>query len=250
VPGEHLAGTIYDPASGVDLEVWHFQDDAVSGDVTINPFITWNDDYPESPYVEQGQSYPDEWRDENYILVSPLCTGTGYVDGPGPSAEHPEGIADFSKDLAFALYTKEQKDCMQEAGIDVSDPAEYAEFVEAGKPTCWCYPTQCEGDTDGKTEGGIALGYFHVGAIDIGVLAGAWMVTEPTKGPGITTVNVGGIPGACANFDHAKEGGIALGYFHVGAIDIGILAGNWMVTEPTKGPGIAKTCVPGNRTAP
>jgi hypothetical protein len=153
--------------------------------------------------------------------------------------------------LPLALtFTGEILDCMQEAGIDVSDPAEYAEFVAAGKPECWCYPTQCEGDADGKKEGGLALGYYHVGTIDIGVVAGAWLVKEPTKGPGITTVDVGGIPGACADFDHTKEGGLALGYYRVGTLDIGILAGNWLVKEPTKGPGIATTCVPGNRTAP
>ena len=145
-------------------------------------------------------------------------------------------------------------DCMVDAGIDVSDPALYAEFIAAGSPKCWCYPTQCQGDTDGYTEGGAALGFYHVGSVDIGVLAGAWRVTEPTKGPGITTVTIstvnGPVKGACADFDHALEGGAALGFYRVGSLDIGILAGNWRITEPTKGPGIAKTCLPGNRTAP
>ena len=127
---------------------------------------------------------------------------------------------------------------------------DYDEWIAAGMPECWCYPTQCQGDADGKTEGGGVLGIWHVGTIDVGVLAGAWLVKEPTKGPGITSVVVGGIPGVCADFDHTAEGGGILGSWRVGTIDVGILAGNWLVKEPTKGPGIAKTCLPGNVTPP
>jgi hypothetical protein len=177
------------------------------------------------------------YNDDAVRIFDPIAPVVGSMYNFG---EPIEDLSGDSWDMAFELSTEE---CY--AGMP-----DYSEWVAAGKPPCWCYPTQCEGDADGKTEGGGILGTFHVGTIDIGVVAGAWKVTEPTKGPGITTVNIGGIPGACGDFDHATEGGGILGTFRVGSIDIGILAVNWKVTEPTKGPGIAKTCVPGNLMPP
>ena len=81
-PGEHVQGIIVDP-DGNDVEVWHFQDDAVQGPV----YIAINS--PGTP--------------EEYI----------YVDQPAPFApkhyrpgyDGPTEIGEFSKDLAFALYT-------------------------------------------------------------------------------------------------------------------------------------------------
>jgi len=130
VPGEH-ATTFIDPISGSDVDVWHFQDDAVEGDVlTIDTINPPDPAYPERPAVFQGQGYPDEWRDKNYLYLG--CGGSG-VDGP-------EGIEQFSKDLAFELYTND--DCFPSTHPD------YANWVEVGKPGCWCYPLQCHGDAD------------------------------------------------------------------------------------------------------
>jgi len=80
VPGEFLAGTV--PAAGVVLPVFHFQDDAVTGLVSI--FIDPAD--PLSPRIDQSEFAPTHY-------VAPL-------DGP-------DLIAQFSKDLAFELYTKQ-----------------------------------------------------------------------------------------------------------------------------------------------
>ena len=258
VPGEHLAGTIYDPCSGADLEVWHFQDDAVSGEVFIDPYNNPFPEYPESPYVFQDQD-PATWQAEHYVYTWPLCTGTG-VDGPGPEGE---GIDTFSKDLAFELYTKEQ-DCMQEAGIDISDPVRYAAFLEAGSPECWCEGKQCHGDADGNAEGTSKTGYYAVGGGDLDTLMAGWVILEPTFGTGIAGVlDINGILAACANFDNdavadplvpgsgtfpgGKEGTSKTGYYHVGGGDLNILMAYWVILEPTFGGGVAADCVPNNR---
>lgn len=76
LPGEFNQG----PFFGND--VWHFQDDAVTGVVAIDPFST-----------PDGQIMPrilqDRYRPTSYL---------DFADGP-------RGISRFSKDLAFELYT-------------------------------------------------------------------------------------------------------------------------------------------------
>ena len=111
-------------------------------------------------------------------------------------------------------------------------------WYDVGKPVCWCYARQCRGDSDGNFVGNPMTGYHYVGIIDIGVLAAAWKVMEPAKGPGIQSIIHNGIPGACADHAHNKVGNPITGYHYVGIDDIGILAGNWKIKEPVKGPGV------------
>ena len=83
IPGEVDEQPTVDPM--YPTEVWHFQDDAVSADtffgVDINGVLTLTQDN----YVRQD--YVDD------------------LDGPGPIAGVHGGIGQFSKDLAFELYT-------------------------------------------------------------------------------------------------------------------------------------------------
>jgi hypothetical protein len=75
VPGERIVGGI------AGKPIWHFQDDAVTGRVNVNHLIPMGEIMPR---VEQGEFEPTRY-----------ITG---VDGPPP-------IGEFSKDLAFELYT-------------------------------------------------------------------------------------------------------------------------------------------------
>ena len=81
VPGERIIGTVTDPDKGFSSPVWHFQDDAVSGLINVFPDPTM----PHMPTVEQLTYAP-----ENYI----------------PPWDGPSIIGQFSKDLAFELYTQ------------------------------------------------------------------------------------------------------------------------------------------------
>jgi len=80
VPGETQVGSI-GPAPG-GVPIYHFQDDAVTGNVFVNTQLTPMGEV--MPFVEQGGFQP-----RRYL---------GLADGPPL-------IADFSKDLAFELYT-------------------------------------------------------------------------------------------------------------------------------------------------
>ncbi len=97
VPGESIIGSVVDPA-GVTWPVWHFQDDAVSGDVFIDDRSVTD---PLCPLVFQG-NYIDEYY--VHLFTNGRCFGVGGVDGP-------VGIEEFSKDLAFELLTELPQGC-------------------------------------------------------------------------------------------------------------------------------------------
>jgi hypothetical protein len=82
-PGEHnpAGSPIVDPAKNFTSPVWHFQDDAVTGPITVTP----NPAAPTMPDIVQ-----ETWQPQNYLFP---------WDGP-------EDIRSFSKDLAFELYTR------------------------------------------------------------------------------------------------------------------------------------------------
>ncbi|MCC7084803.1 MAG: PEP-CTERM sorting domain-containing protein [Pirellulales bacterium] len=80
-PGEGIIGSVINP-NGTSDPVWHFQDDAVSGLVFVNANAT-------GVQIQQTGYKP-----ENYIAIA----GAPPIDGP-------PGIENFSKDLAFELYT-------------------------------------------------------------------------------------------------------------------------------------------------
>lgn len=82
VPGEHIepGGPVIDPTKGFTSPVWHFQDDAVSGGILVFP----NPTMPIMPDIQQ-----DGWTPHNYL----------------PPWDGPSIIGQYSKDLAFELYT-------------------------------------------------------------------------------------------------------------------------------------------------
>jgi hypothetical protein len=75
VPGEHHFDTMF------GTPVWHFQDDAVTGRIAVNVAGPMG---PVMPVIDQS-----EYRPTRYL----------------PLADGPQQIAEFSKDLAFELYT-------------------------------------------------------------------------------------------------------------------------------------------------
>ena len=81
VPGERDERPLIDPT--YPTPVWHFQDDAVTGAIELYP----------GPQMDVIQT---QFAPKNYM---------DGADGPGPIAGAVGGIGQFSKDLAFELYT-------------------------------------------------------------------------------------------------------------------------------------------------
>jgi hypothetical protein len=80
VPGEHIDGFLGPVPGGTP--VWHFQDDAVTGQIVVNHLSTSAGQI--SPVIDQAGYQPTR-----YLAI----------------ADGPPGIGEFSKDLAFELYT-------------------------------------------------------------------------------------------------------------------------------------------------
>jgi len=78
-PGEHIQGFL--PAAGGDIPIWHFQDDSVNGFVQVTPSDMG------------GLQMPD--------VVQDVLGPQHYL----PPWDGPSLIAQYSKDLAFELYT-------------------------------------------------------------------------------------------------------------------------------------------------
>jgi len=94
MPGERRVGTL-DPMGTPDdptddIPIYHFQDNAVSGDVANIQ------DWPDDPCL----LHMDQ---DHYVSTNPSLAPEHYVDG----VDGPDGISEYSKDLAFALYTPE-----------------------------------------------------------------------------------------------------------------------------------------------
>ena len=201
------------------------------------------------------------------VLSSPVST-SGTV---GANALRGGVIDENGVEMTIAgdstwTITVEEGDCMQEAGIDISDPVRYTHFLAAGSPECWCEPRQCHGDADNALIGtSTKTGYYAVGGPDLDVLLGGWGVLEPPDDIGIAAVpDIAGTKAACANFDNdavadplvpgsgTLPGGrigtsTKTGYYYVGGGDLDILLAYWGILEPPDDVGVPGDCVPGNR---
>ena len=63
--------------------------------------------------------------------------------------------------------------------------ADYAEWVDAGSPDCWCYPRQGCADFDHAKVGSPFTGYYRVSQADLDILIATWQVKESPQGPGV-----------------------------------------------------------------
>ena len=116
IPGEDVQGWL-DPGTPDfpedDIPIWHFQDDAVSGSIENVAVVDPTAEHPDV-HVHMDQ---DHWVQEVPSLIDEHYWG--YIDGP-------EEIAQYSKDLAFELFTLpdislEPGDCDGDGDIDWDD---------------------------------------------------------------------------------------------------------------------------------
>jgi alpha-tubulin suppressor-like RCC1 family protein len=92
------------------------------------------------------------------------------------------------------------------------DPNDYAEWVEVGRPNCWMWDYQCDGDADGINSG--VPFYYRVYTGDMALIIANWM-----KKAGDQTLN------ACADIDHISSG--APFYYRVYTGDVAKVIANW-----------------------
>jgi hypothetical protein len=105
---------------------------------------------------------------------------------------------------------------------------DYAEWVAAGKPECWCYPRQCHGDANGTQEY-VKPSWYYVYNQDLSVLIGSWK--KATTDPAFN---------GCADFSRTAEY-VKPSWYRVYNNDLTILITNWKSNPPAD-------CLPGNKT--
>jgi hypothetical protein len=99
-----------------------------------------------------------------------------------------------------------------------SDNPDYADWVEYGKPKCWCNSAvdpeatgdyQCDGDADGATEGILK---YRVALNDLNMIIANWKKRMSAN------------PDPCADIDHKSEGILK---YRVALNDLNIIIANW-----------------------
>jgi parallel beta-helix repeat protein len=100
--------------------------------------------------------------------------------------------------------------------ISVEHP-DYDQWVDVGKPLCWCYRRQCHGDTDCKSQG---KQKYWVSTDDLDILIAAW--SKPFAE--IEGQTLYGLDLVCADFDHKAQGKRK---YRVSTNDLDILIANW-----------------------
>ncbi|MBN1765782.1 MAG: hypothetical protein JW860_11030 [Sedimentisphaerales bacterium] len=169
---------------------------------------------------------------EIYPGETDLVPGTHFIVTAG------DADLSYGQSYEINLYADDWETILDTVTVNIADcfdsgHPDYDYWVAAGRPDCFCYTHQCQGDADGQLHGNEKTGYYRVGAPDLTLLINGWRVLEPTKGPGLI-----GTPEICADFARDLQGGTKTGYYRVGSNDLTILLTNWRVTEPTKGPGL------------
>ena len=103
-----------------------------------------------------------------------------------------------------------------------SGHVDYADWVEVGRPDCWCYPRQCHGDADNTGDGSGGANEKWVILNDLTILTAGWQKkrTETADKPFSEYI--------CADFDHTHDGGATENVRKwVILNDLTILTSNW-----------------------
>jgi len=131
---------------------------------------------------------------------------------------------------------------MLNPGCFPSDHDDYAQWIKAGKPDCWCDPKQCYGDADLMGEVTKA-GSWQVSSTDLSLLSDGWQRPDG-QDAGVYTWE----QWRCADFDHVEEV-TKSGTWRVGFEDLNILSWNWQddnhinPPDPNYGPLNRSDCV-------
>jgi hypothetical protein len=92
----------------------------------------------------------------------------------------------------------------------------YNNWVNGGKPDCWCYQFQQLGDCDGKEQGS-GMTRNRIGSVDLSLFSMCY---------GKKRTQINGTPCMCADLDH-RDQGIGPALKAVSSVDLAILASNY-----------------------
>jgi len=180
--------------------------------------------------IEMGSLYPSSGVGKPssagsivaFTVDTVPCTATIAANSArgGVVMENPDQVITTGLPQTIAI-TAPSTDCYP------NTKADYALWVTYGKPTCWCFPRQCHGDADGKTESPDGKTSYHVAFNDLNILLANWL-------------DKAGVPaGYCADMDHHLESPDGKTSYHVAFNDLNVLLANWL--DKASAPGDCNT---------
>ncbi len=223
------------------------------GNINVDPLFAdpgrWHQQRPSEPHVWFTGDYHlkserGRWSTAEANWVQDEVTSTCIDAGDPGKCIGVEPLLNGNR-INMGAYgtTAEASKSLSEEECFAPDHPDYAEWVAAGKPICWCYPKQCHGDVDCQVEGGGKVPLRYVGVNDLNLLIAAWKTEEPPEGPGLANItDSNGNPAICADFSHGAEGGGKVPLYRVYVDDLNILVAGWRTYEEPDGPGIAPDC--------
>ena len=181
-----------------------------------------------SPIVDK-----DTWYMETHYAWDWATTPSGITSWV-------EYLYNTSGSVTIELYNEffELQDTLTIQGGCYAGMPDYDEWISVGAPDCWCYRRNCNGDTDGLSEGNAIVGYKYLFNLDLCNFLDSYGVKEPPKGPGVASRQGCTANGICADFDRQLEGNGITGFKRVFNNDLAILLAHYGVKEPPKGPGV------------
>jgi len=143
--------------------------------------------------------------------------------------------------------------CTVQFGCFPSDHKDYAAWLDASSPKCWCSEgMQCYGDADGKTISG-KFATYAVSSDDLALLIAGWERADGLSGSGgqpyyCEDVNTTGPTGywdgwVCADFNRSKVYG-KFATYRVSSDDLAILIWNWENNNAGEKTGDPNACCP------
>lgn len=163
--------------------------------------------------IDQDPCFEDADANDFHLDTNSPC-----IDAGDPNGDY---SGEFDIDDQPRVMVSEVDMGADEAAYLPTDHPDYNEWVDVGKPACWCYQRQCHGDADGRAYGEYN---YWVSIYDLEVLQAAWCKTfEEIDGE---TITVGGkeVELICADFDHAPYGKFN---YRVSIPDLDILKEYW-----------------------
>jgi len=189
------------------------------GPVTVRVNMEWGDGY----FDENGVWRCDQdWGADHSVVLVGWDDSGGYwiaknswgVDWPAhePGGYCKIGFGECSVETdAYGASLFEARDCLPKCDED------YLDWVNMGKPDCWCTPYQCDGDAACDIENEGLLDY-RVYMNDLNLITANWKkrAGDPTLDP-------------CADVDHKYENEFLK--YRVYINDLNIVTANWKKTD-------------------
>ena len=174
--------------------------------------VEYDTNYPGTGNINGDPCFVDDVNDDYHLTWGSLCVDKG--DSSAVVDANEKDIDGNPREMG-PVDPNDPNGHLVDMGADEDFPhcdQNYPAWVSFGRPNCWMWPYQCDGDADGINSG--VPYYYRVYTGDIALINQNWRkkMGDPTLNP-------------CADIDHISSG--APYYYRVYIGDISKVIANW-----------------------